>query len=104
MQEILGHSSIEPTLGTYSHVIQPIRREAADRLNVLFDEGAAHFSQRTPLRAGDVTLEIRLPQKRSKTILKSPTDTFRIATPERNYVTLLIATGLTFASICRAEP
>lgn len=36
VQEMLGHSSIMLTLGTYSHVVQPIRREAADRMNELF--------------------------------------------------------------------
>jgi integrase len=36
VQEMLGHSSIMLTLGTYSHVVQPIRREAADRMNKLF--------------------------------------------------------------------
>jgi integrase len=36
VQEMLGHSSIMLTLGTYSHVVQPIRREAVDRLNQLF--------------------------------------------------------------------
>jgi integrase len=41
VQEMLGHSSISLTLGTYSHVVPPMRREAADRLNTLFSaEGA----------------------------------------------------------------
>ncbi|MGH2442186.1 MAG: site-specific integrase [Chloroflexota bacterium] len=38
VQEMLGHSSITLTLGTYSHVLPPMRREAADRMNALFDE------------------------------------------------------------------
>jgi hypothetical protein len=33
---MLGHSSIMLTLGTYSHVVQPIRREAAERMKALF--------------------------------------------------------------------
>ena len=37
VQEMLGHSSIMLTLGTYSHVVQPIRREAAERMNALFE-------------------------------------------------------------------
>lgn len=37
VQEMLGHSSIVLTLGTYSHVVQPMRREAVDRMNSLFD-------------------------------------------------------------------
>jgi integrase len=36
VQEMLGHSSITLTLGTYSHVLPPMRREAAERLNALF--------------------------------------------------------------------
>lgn len=38
VQEMLGHSSIGLTLGTYSHVLPPMRREAADRLDALFKE------------------------------------------------------------------
>jgi integrase len=36
VQEMLGHSSITLTLGPYSHVLPPMRREAAERLNTLF--------------------------------------------------------------------
>jgi integrase len=38
VQEMLGHSSITLTLGTYSHVLQPMKREAADRLDALFKD------------------------------------------------------------------
>jgi integrase len=31
--EILGHSDIRLTLGTYSHVLPSLAREAADRMN-----------------------------------------------------------------------
>jgi hypothetical protein len=30
--EILGHSQISLTLGTYSHVVPEMRRDAADRI------------------------------------------------------------------------
>jgi integrase len=36
VQEMLGHSSITLTLGTYAHVLPPMRREAANRLDALF--------------------------------------------------------------------
>jgi integrase len=38
VQEMLGHSSITLTLGTYSHVLQPMKREAANRLDALFKD------------------------------------------------------------------
>lgn len=36
VQERLGHSNISQTLGTYSHVLPAMHRDAADRLNALF--------------------------------------------------------------------
>jgi integrase len=36
VQERLGHSNISQTLGTYSHVLPAVHRDAADRLEALF--------------------------------------------------------------------
>ena len=36
VQEMLGHSSIALTLGTYSHVTGTMQRDAADELDVAF--------------------------------------------------------------------
>jgi len=36
VMDVLGHSQINLTLNTYSHVIPSLRREAADRMNALF--------------------------------------------------------------------
>jgi integrase len=33
VQEMLGHSSVTVTLGTYSHVLPALKREAADRMD-----------------------------------------------------------------------
>ena len=33
--EILGHSQISLTLGTYSHVVPALQREAADRMEAV---------------------------------------------------------------------
>jgi integrase len=35
VQEILGHSSVTLTLGTYSHVLPAFKREAADRMDAV---------------------------------------------------------------------
>jgi site-specific recombinase XerD len=43
VQEMLVHCSIVVTLGTYSHVVQPIRREAVSRLNALFGSKEAEL-------------------------------------------------------------
>lgn len=37
VQERLGHSNISQTLGTYSHVLPAMQRDAADRLDALFN-------------------------------------------------------------------
>jgi integrase len=36
VQDILGHSDIRLTLGTYSHVVPSLHREAADKMDALF--------------------------------------------------------------------
>ena len=38
IQEMLGHSSIEVTLGTYGHLFDTLQEEGADRLDQLFRE------------------------------------------------------------------
>ena len=37
VMEILGHSQISLTLNTYSHVIPLLQREAAQRMDAVFD-------------------------------------------------------------------
>lgn len=37
VQELLGHSSISMTLDTYSHVLPEIKKDAANKINSLFD-------------------------------------------------------------------
>jgi integrase len=46
VQEMLGHSTISITLGTYSHVLPTMHREAADKLGELFahNRNSAHKS------------------------------------------------------------
>jgi integrase len=39
VQERLGHSSINLTLDTYSHVMPTLQRDAADKLDELFGKG-----------------------------------------------------------------
>jgi len=58
VQEMLGHSSIMLTLGTYSHVVQPIRREAVDRMNALFEPTPSGHGNAPvqPTDAGEVSL------------------------------------------------
>lgn len=41
IQEMLGHSSIEVTLGTYGHLFDSLHGEGADRLDALFRESTA---------------------------------------------------------------
>jgi integrase len=41
VQEILGHSSVTLTLGTYSHVLPSLERDAADRMDAALRKGAA---------------------------------------------------------------
>jgi integrase len=41
VMETLGHSQISLTLGTYSHVSPELQREAADRMNALFEDQPA---------------------------------------------------------------
>jgi len=36
VQEMLGHSTISLTLGTYSHVLPGMQKEAADKLDGIF--------------------------------------------------------------------
>jgi integrase len=55
VQEMLGHSSITLTLGTYSHVLPPMRREVANRLDALFNE-AIPSSQPSFQRLGKPSL------------------------------------------------
>jgi integrase len=38
VQELLGHSTITLTLNTYSHSIPTLGKEAADKLDSVFDE------------------------------------------------------------------
>jgi integrase len=40
VQEILGHSSVTLTLGTYSHVLPTLERDAADRMDAALGKGA----------------------------------------------------------------
>jgi integrase len=41
VQELLGHSSVTLTLGTYSHVVPALKREAADRMDdILVSRGS----------------------------------------------------------------
>jgi len=51
VQERLGHSKIELTLGTYSHLLPGLQRAAADRLDSLL-ESARVGPSRTTKRAG----------------------------------------------------
>lgn len=39
VQEVLGHAHVSTTLGTYSHVIPSLKRDAADRMNDLLGSG-----------------------------------------------------------------
>ncbi len=39
VQELLGHSDYYLTANTYSHVVPEMKREAADRLDILFAAG-----------------------------------------------------------------
>jgi integrase len=36
VQELLGHSRIATTMDTYSHLIDQVKREAADKMDALF--------------------------------------------------------------------
>jgi len=48
VQELLGHSSITLTLGTYSHVFDTMHDAAAEEMDALFgDGGHAKRSKRT---------------------------------------------------------
>ncbi len=38
VQEMLGHSTISLTLGTYSHVLPTLHKDAADRVDALFSK------------------------------------------------------------------
>lgn len=40
IQEMLGHSSIEVTLGTYGHLFGSLHGEGADRLDAIYAEAA----------------------------------------------------------------
>jgi integrase len=42
VQEILGHSTVTLTLGTYSHVIPALKRDAADRMDAILAPGATN--------------------------------------------------------------
>jgi integrase len=40
IQEMLGHSGIEVTLGTYGHLFDSLHGEGADRLDAIYAEAA----------------------------------------------------------------
>ena len=45
VQEMLGHANIAMTLDTYSHVMQEVKKAAAQKLNSLFENQAKHTKE-----------------------------------------------------------